>query len=218
MKTPLRMIAFGLVFGLIFVWGCAAKKPLGNYLPLSPGRVWTYTVNIRGAGSEMIVEAGEPQSVEGNSVIPLSYAYANTALPTQIEYYRIQEDAILLPRIDNVQGQYLKKPFQVFIKLPLKAGAKWEWNGRLVPIGAGLSSTREKVLTRVTGEEKVITPAGTYEKAMGITFRTVYETGETSFTLRDDRWYVRGVGMVKEVLYDEQDREVMTAVLKKIKK
>jgi len=198
--------------------GCAARKEAKNFLPLSPGNTWSYNVDIQGESVQMQVEVGEPKDVEGNNAFPLSYSYNQLALPTQVEYFVIEEDAILFPRIDNVQGQYLKKPFQTFLKFPLKKGEKWEWSGKLVPVGVKTGEIDGKVTVLVKNIEGISVPAGTYEKAVRVSFTSTFETEGTSFKILEDRWYVKGTGMVKEVLYDDQGKQVLVAVLKEFKK
>jgi hypothetical protein len=216
MKSSIKVILFALV--LLAASGCAGRDDAKSFLPLEPGNKWTYAVNIEGKDVELFVEVGQPREVEGKTAFPLSYSYSNLGLPTQIEYYVVQEDAIIFPRIDNVQGQYLKKPFQVFLKFPLKEGSKWEWSGNLVPEAAGEETTKASVNAEVREVETVVTPIKTYKKALRISFESSFDTAEADFVVREDRWYVKGVGMVKEVLYDDAGEELLSAVLKNFKK
>ncbi|NMA13778.1 MAG: hypothetical protein GX930_00865 [Clostridia bacterium] len=217
MKIPRKPLALLSLFILLVV-GCAGQNEAKNFLPLTPGNLWTYDVNIQGERTDMQVEVGQPREVEGKNAIPLSYSYNRLALPTQVEYYVIEDNAIVFPRIDNVQGQYLKKPFQVFLKFPLKPGAKWEWTGNLVTMGDDDKKTRARVRVEVNEAEKVVTHVATYQKAVKISFNSVFDANGTDFAIKEDRWYVKGVGMVKEVLYDETGEEIMVAILKKLEK
>lgn len=203
---------------LLLAVGCAAGNEAKAFLPLTPGNIWTYDVDIQGEKVEMHVEAGQPKNVEGKNTIPLSYSYSSLALPTQIEYYSTRENAIVFPRIDNVQGQYLKKPILVFLKFPLKKGAKWEWSGKLVPMGSNKTVVQAKVVTQVKNIESVLTPAGNYKKAFKISFVSSFNSQGNNFVIKEERWYVKEVGMVKEVLYDDQGEEVLVALLKKFRK
>lgn len=200
--------------------GCGNQNEAKAFLPLNPGVTWHYDVDIQGQKLEMQVQVGETKEVEGKIAYPVSYSYSELALPTQIEYYVLQEKAILFPRVDNVQGQFLKKPFQTFFKFPLKEGSKWEWSGKLIPVGENKEAvTLGTVKTTVEDEETVSTPAGTYKKALRISFVSVNEAADgTKFEIKEDRWYVKKIGMVKEVLYDERGNQVLVAVLRKFEK
>ena len=90
--------------------------------------------------------------------------------------------------------------------------------GRLIPVGEKEAVASGKVQAVVESKETVNTPAGTYKDAVRISFVSVNESGDTRFDIKEKRWYVKGVGMVKEVLYDEKGNEVLTAVLKKLEK
>lgn len=216
----MRNLSLGIIFLAFFglLTGCGDRGGAKEFLQITPGVTWYYEVNIQGAKSEMQVQVGEPKTVEGETAFPLSYSYNQLALPTQIEYYVPSEKALLFPRLDNVQGQFLKKPYQTFLKFPLKEGDKWEWSGKLVPIGEKEAVSSSTVKTVVEDKETINTPAGTYKNAVRISLDTINESQGTKFQLKEDRWYVNKVGMVKEVLYDEKGNEVLSAVLKKIEK
>lgn len=214
LKKKLFMVC--LFFALIA--GCAQRQEARTFLPLNPGNTWQYTVNVDGEKQRMQVEVGESREVEGYNAFSLSYSYQQLALPTQVEYYVPQENAVLFPRLDNVQGQYLKKPFQILLKFPLKKGEKWEWDGKLVPVGSKTPAVDARIQTEVTRVETVTVPAGTYKNAVRVSFSSVFNTGDTGFEVKEDRWYVKGIGMVKEVLYDEKGEEILVAVLNSFKK
>jgi hypothetical protein len=217
MKTLFKVLAILTFLGLILS-GCGDRENHKEFLLLSPGVTWFYDVDIQGQKSEMQVQVGEIKNIAGENAYPLSYSYNELALPTQIEYYVPKEKAVLFTRLDNVQGQYLKKPQQTFLKFPLKKGDKWEWTGSLVPVGENGALASGTVKAAVEDEETITTPAGTYKKAMRISFVSVNESEGTKFEIQEKRWYVNKVGMVKEVLYDEEGNEVLTAVLKKLEK
>ncbi|HHT62849.1 MAG: hypothetical protein ACOX4H_12105 [Bacillota bacterium] len=217
MKIMFKAAVF-LIFLSIALVGCGAEDDARGFLLLNPGVTWYYDVDIQGEKLEMQVQVGETKNIAGKTAYPLSYSYNELALPTQIEYYAVQDKAVLFPRLDNVQGQFLKKPEQTFLKFPLKEGDKWEWSGRLIPVGEKEAVASGKVQAVVESKETVNTPAGTYKDAVRISFVSVNESGDTRFDIKEKRWYVKGVGMVKEVLYDEKGNEVLTAVLKKLEK
>ncbi|MEL7568312.1 MAG: hypothetical protein AAGU27_26030 [Dehalobacterium sp.] len=207
-----------LIFLSFMFTGCGDRDDVKDFLAIKPGVIWYYEVDIQGAKSEMQIQVGEPKEIEGKTAYPLSYSYNQLALPTQIEYYVTQDKSVLFPRIDNVQGQFLKKPAQTFLKFPLKKGDEWEWSGKLVPVGEKEAVVSGSVKTVVEDEETITTPATTYKKAVRISLVSVHESQGTEFELKEERWYVNKIGMVKEVLYDEKGNPVLTAALKKIEK
>jgi len=217
----MKFFSWGIICFAIFsliLTGCGNRDDVKDFLAIKPGVIWYYEVDIQGDKSEMQIQVGEPEKIEGKTAYPLSYSYNQLALPTQIEYYVTQDKSVLFPRLDNVQGQYLKKPVQTFLKFPLKKGDKWEWSGKLVPVGEKEAVVNGTLKTVVEEEETVNTPAGTYKKAVRISLVSVHESQGTKFELKEERWYVNKIGMVKEVLYDEKGDPVLTAVLKKIEK
>ncbi|WP_148137660.1 hypothetical protein [Candidatus Formimonas warabiya] len=217
MKTSYKLF---MIISCLFLFsaGCAARNEAKNFLPLNPGVTWYYDVDIQGEKVEMQVQVGEQKEVEGKLAYPLSYSYHQQALPTQIEYYAVEDKTIMFPRIDNVQGQFAKKPSQVFLKFPLKKGDKWEWSGKLLPLGKKEAVATGTVQAVVQEAETVSTPAQTYKNALRISFTSVFTTQGTNFGIKEDRWYVNKIGMVKEVVYDEKGEQVLIAVLHKIKK
>lgn len=217
----MKSLSWGMIclaFLSVMLTGCGDRGEAKGFLAINPGVTWYYEVDIQGDKTEMQVQVGEPKTIEGKTAYPLSYSYNQLALPTQIEYYVTQDKAVLFPRLDNVQGQFLKKPQQTFLKFPLKKGDEWEWSGKLIPVGEKEAVASGTVKTVVEDEETVTTPAGTYKKAVRITLVSVHESQGTKFELKEDRWYVNKIGMVKEVLYDEEGNQVLIAVLEKIEK
>ena len=217
MKIMVKAI-LGLFFLGLISTGCAERNDAKRFLLLNPGVTWYYDVDIQGVKQEMQVQVGEAKQIAGKNAYPLSYSYHELALPTQIEYYVVQDKAVLIPRLDNVQGQFLKKPQQTFLRFPLKKGDRWEWSGKLIPVGENDAVASGSVKATVEDEETVVTPAGTYQKAVRISFVSENEADGAKFEIKEERWYVNKVGMVKEVLYDEIGNEILTAVLKKVEK
>ena len=87
----------------------------------------------------------------------------------------------------NLDGELVKfSPPQMMITSPLKKGAAWNFDGR-----AGELKVQQHY--EVVGEEKVDVPAGNFEA-----FRI---HGEQTMPNRIiiDRWFVPGVGIVKDV-------------------
>jgi len=218
MRTFSKVIPWLAFLCFLLLTGCGDRNNAKNFLLLHPGVTWYYDVDIQGMKQEMQVQVGEIVKIDGADAYPLSYSYHELALPTQIEYYVVREQAVLFPRLDNVQGQFLKKPQQTFLKFPLKKGDKWEWSGKLIPVGERKEAASGTVKVAVEDEETVSTPAGTYKNAVRVSFVSVNQTNGTKFEIKEERWYVNKVGMVKEVLYDERGNEVLTAVLKKVEK
>ncbi len=213
----------GLIYGLMIICcllfaGCAGREDARSFIPLKPGVIWYYDVNIQGETVQMQAQVGEPQKIEGNNAYPVTYSSNEKALPTLIEYYVIEDQKILFPRLDNVQGQFVKTPIQTYLKFPLKKGANWKWSGKLLPVGEKEAVARETVETVVVDHETVTTPLRKFKNAVRISFLLNFHTEDKELKIKGDRWYVKKFGMVKEVLYDEKGNQVLVAVLKKLDK
>jgi hypothetical protein len=198
--TSLALIVqkcFGFVLA-VFPLACVSGAPL---IPTADGTTWLYemtqetgtdfTLSDAKVGPDGRVHAlaayriSGTQEVDGKNLLKFEMhrdgVITNTDLMTVDEY-----GIFCAARIDQYGEVTKLDPAQTMIATPLKTGASWEFNGKL-----GDSGVHQHY--DVAGEEDVDLPAGKFHA-----FRVHGEqTAPVRMTI--DRWFVNGVGIVKDV-------------------
>ncbi|MDQ2868489.1 MAG: hypothetical protein M3R59_08800, partial [Verrucomicrobiota bacterium] len=96
-------------------------------------------------------------------------------------------DVQLIAEINATGKRTAVEPPAIFLPAKLAAGTTWNFRGEIAGFAIALPQT-------IVREEEVTVPAGTY--------KALYVRGEKSgtFQTRTERWFVRDVGWVKEIL------------------
>ena len=198
--TSLALIVqkcFGFVFA-VFPLAFVSAAPL---IPTAAGTTWLYemtqetgtdfTLSDAKVGPDGRVHAlaayriSGTQEVDGKNL--LKFEMHRDGVITNTDLMTVDEHGIFCAaRIDQYGDLTKLDPPQTMIAAPLKAGANWEFNGKL-----GDSSVHQHY--DVVGEEDVDLPAGK--------FHAFHIHGEQTAPVRMtiDRWVVNGVGIVKDV-------------------
>ncbi len=167
-----------------------------QYYPLEKGNMWVYGVK---AGSNtnlnkyFIIVSGK-ENVNGTECFVCEGGIYKKSEDkrkiAQWEYYTISDEGLFA-----VKRAYRNKtlftnfnPPEPMLKFPLEKGKKWEWQGQI------FKNTSGKFSFEVIGEEEVITPAGTF-KAIRVDMKGTASDGSS---VESSKWYVEGVGVVKE--------------------
>jgi hypothetical protein len=106
------------------------------------------------------------------------------------EWLRLGSDGLLLAKsIDHSTGDETEMlPPQRFLSSALSPGESWTWKHSLAPV-----SSR----TTIGAAEKTVVPAGTYD-AVRVTIETTFATEGQPLKVLQVRWFVPGVGYVKQ--------------------
>jgi hypothetical protein len=198
--TSLALIVqkcFGFVLS-VFPLAFVSAAPL---IPIADGTTWLYemtqetgtefTLSDAKVGPDGRVHAlaayriNGRQEVDGRNFLKLEMRRGGTI--TNTDLMTVDEYGIFCAARIDQYGEVTKlDPAQTMVAVPLKTGATWEFNGKF-----GDSSVHQHY--DVAGEEDVDLPAGK--------FHAFHIHGEQTAPIRMtiDRWFVNGVGIVKDV-------------------
>lgn len=160
----------------------AAPSDAAAYFPLVPGTVWIY----RSAASEEVVRRVDgTQVVAGAECRLVETVIAGVA--TEGECYRVEADGVYTVMRAHAGGRVVLDPPQRLLASPVAVGKVWRWSGRV---------EQRPILFEYTWarRETVRTAVGTFDAMQ------LYFSGAPGpqVRIRSWRWFVRGVGMVKE--------------------
>jgi hypothetical protein len=183
----MRTLAFTSIIILTAV--VARAEPI---LPTAPGMTWRYqsTEEVGGPAAAapttaaVTVKEGR-ETFEGTDF--LKFETATEEIVTKIELITVDDHGVLCHFRGGKDGRMARlDPPQTIVPATLKAGDSWESDGEV----AGMEMQQH--FTAV-GEESIRVPAGNF-RAFHIRCQG---TSVISVTL--DRWFARGVGVIKEV-------------------
>ena len=170
-------------------------------IPTAPGTSWRYNMTEEiGKGLNVSNVKADPDGkirlpvvyhLEGTENIDgkdlLKFEMHRSGMITNTDLLSVDEHGITCWARVNLDGELVKfSPPQMMIATPLKKGAAWNFDGQ-----AGELKVQQHY--DVVGEEKIDVPAGKFQA-----FRI---HGEQTMPNRTtiDRWFVPGVGIVKDV-------------------
>jgi len=172
-----------------------------SLIPTDPGTAWRYNMTEE-IGKGLTVPDAK-LNADGKIRLPVLYRINGTekvdgkdflkfemhrdGVVTNTDLMTVDEHGITCWARVNVDGQLVKlKPPQTMIAAPLKKGARWDFNGQ-----AGEVSVHQHY--EVVGEEDIGLPTGKFHA-----FR-IYGEQTSPSRMTIDRWFVIGVGIVKDV-------------------
>ena len=188
------------------IWGAIcflsiASAPAAPIIPTAPGTTWRYNMTQEvSAGLNVPDVKPDPDGkfrttvvyrLEGTEDIDgkelLKFEMHRRGVITNTDLLTADERGVLCWARINVDGEFVKfNPPQPMIAIPLKRGAKWNFDGQ-----AGDLEVHQHY--EVTGEEDIQVPAGKFHA-----FRIHSEqTSPSPMTI--DRWFATGTGIVKDV-------------------
>ncbi len=183
--------------------GESAKAPEGIALfPLQLQRRWVYRVrfSIETSGADpeakpedtdhtLEVYVADPQLVDGKPAAVMEWKLDREL--AQRSYFVVEQGEVRCVRRIQGFGEHMKEfalvPPQPNAREGMAVGDTWVWEGKAGP-------TPGKQTFKVTGEETLETPAGTF-KALVVTIEFEGEDDSAGTTVR---WLAPGVGIVKE--------------------
>jgi hypothetical protein len=190
-----KLFTFVLV---VFPLALVSGVPL---IPTADGTTWVYEM-AQETGAEFTLSDAKvgpdgkvhalatyritgTQEVDGKNL--LKFEMHRDGVITNTDLMSVDEHGIVCAARIDQYGELTKlDPALTMIAAPLKAGASWEFNGKL-------GDSIEKQHYDVVGEEDVDLPAGK--------FHAFHIHGEQTAPVRMtiDRWFVNEVGIVKDV-------------------
>jgi hypothetical protein len=170
-------------------------------IPTAPGTAWRYNMtqevdhgltvpNIRPdpdgkIRTPVVYRIEGTEDVDGKEL--LKFEMHRAGVITNTDLLTVDERGVLCWARVNLDGELVKfNPPQPMIAMPLKRGAKWNFDGHA-------SDLKIYQQYEVTGEEDVRVPAGKFRA-----FRIHSEQTSPS-PMAIDRWFAAGTGIVKDV-------------------
>jgi hypothetical protein len=185
----------------MFLFISTAKMLAAPVIPTADGTSWRYNMTEEiGKGLSIpdakvdadgkirlpvLYRINGTENVDGRDLLKLEMHRAG--MITNTDLLTVDEHGIMCWARINLDGELVKfDPPQTMIAIPLKKGAKWDFNGQ-----TGEVSVRQHY--EVIDEEDIGVPAGKFHA-----FRIYGEqTSPSSMTI--DRWFAIGVGILKDV-------------------
>src|SRR4051812_33796132 len=179
-----RLIGLGLGLLLTVAGGRAAPRskvavPEPQYFPAQVGAEWVYDEGGEGA-ADWTWRVTSVHRKDGEAVVTVSMLSPN-GYPVPLEKLAVSAKGVSVLEARNGAEMVRRDPPTCRLRLPMKAGDKWEWRtggGEPPPCG-------------VVGEEEVGVPAG---KFRAVRIDHAPPDGRWS------EWWAEGVGVVKATL------------------
>lgn len=198
--VEVRVAILYTLFSLLIVTPVLAASA-APIIPIEPGMSWVY--NLTQEAGEGVAFSDSKTDEEGNVHAVVTYRLDGTVkvdgkdllkfemhragVLTNTDLMTVDEHGInCFARIELNRVMVKLVPAQPIIAAPLKAGASWDFDGKLGELAVHQHFG-------VIGEEDVVVPAGK--------FHAFHIHGEQTrpTTMIVDRWVVDGVGIVKDV-------------------
>jgi hypothetical protein len=188
----------GVLFGLILAAMGAIAEPL---LTTTEGTTWEYAMTQEvGKGISLsdlkpdadgkvhmtvMYRVGDEEKIDGKSA--RRFEMHRSGVVSNTDILSVDDQAITCYARIGEDGERIKlAPPQKMLMAPIKAGTKWDYDGMI-------SDMKVHQTYRIAAEEDVQVPAGNFHS-----FRVHLEQTAGGPAIAVDRWFVPGVGFVKD--------------------
>jgi hypothetical protein len=205
-SVTLLTIACFLFWLLLSITTAVPPVPRSPDFPLASNTRWTYHLHQE-VGEGVHFGEEDAKLAKGNSLDvsvisqvvgteffgALKYTRIESRLNGRIwltEWERLGPEGLMLGKtIDPDEGQAtVMNPPQKMLSPTLKTGESWDWKPSRLPLSMHVS---------VVGPDKVTVPAGTFDAVQVLHVMTT-NSPAGSVIVRQTRWFVAGVGYVKQ--------------------
>lgn len=172
----------------LLVAPASLAQPTHDYLPLVPGEGWVYVNTEDDRGVEYALYVSEKRTLEGTTCFAVQHSQTDAldGEPHTEDLWCLDPDGVTWASHTSLVGEYtMDSASHTLLSADLSPGIAWA--GKEYP-ALGLNDT----VVTVEGTEAVTTPAGTFE---AIKVAIKIRGGRPALV---ERWYARGVGMVRE--------------------
>ncbi len=173
---------FALLFLFVFAVPTSAAEEDMAYYPMKVGTKWTYKLNDQ----EMIVTATSAEKVGMQDCVKFEFKLKDRVVGT--EHNAILKDGVYRFKFSDDAIE----PAICFFKATAKKGEPWTQD---FMIGDAKATGKYEMDT-----EDVEVPAGKYEKALLVRGEAIEKAGDATVVTKTTMWYVKNVGMVKQVI------------------
>jgi len=169
---------------------------MADYYPLAIGSKWTYKVTASSAENTVVktmeAEMTGKENVGGVDCQMKKYTVEGRIV--QEECYAWENNKLLLYKgtveLSGSLASANPRPPEVLLVTPLDAGSKWSWSGEI-------DGEKWALHGEVAGQAHVSVPSGEFDAVL-IHVQYVLEMGFSQSSILATRWFVLGVGMVKQ--------------------
>jgi hypothetical protein len=163
-----------------------------NYWPLKSGCNWTIIApDVKSDWAISISVSSSTTTPAGISNVAVDYTLNGKTI--QKEVYQVTADEIARIKGGAEASGTVDPPLPI-IKLPMKSGQSWKWNGTITVGATKVNATSQFT---VTGPFLVSTPAGKFS-AMKVHSALIINPGPKAVSMPNDSWYSSGIGLVKQ--------------------
>ncbi len=205
-----RYACFILLCCLILSGACSRRN--ASYFPLNAGYKWQY--DIRQKTRDGLIRQKYILSNLGESILDKQTVFLRHTLDGTALYYSVSDREIVYLGYskNNALVPEFKKDRQIVIRKPVVVNTQWEQSTmtRLLKKIMPSQKTESGIVARIPLQvkieslnETVRVPAGRFEQCMKITMiGSAYKdtgdyTGLTVVSVKQTKWYAKGVGLIK---------------------
>jgi hypothetical protein len=192
----------------LVAWAPACQRaPVDNpWFPLAAGRTWRYLVTVEpndgGEPMTLAVETVGPDEVGGRRVIRQKIELAGE---THFRFIASDDRGVYRHATQSAgePAPALEATRDDLLVLPLERGRTWQGTAGFSLLEGPETVTIESVVESTS--ETIDVPAGRFPDCIkiAVTGRAGGEGGR-SFTLSEQVWYARGIGMVKSIVEESE--------------
>jgi hypothetical protein len=165
-----------------------------KYFPLVRGASWKYRLQVINEDNEVLSEAVVERVVDGTKTIEgkdyfrlATTTVSGTKMPAPDQHYRLTDEGVHAA-VEGVKGKEL-------LVFPSDPASKQSWSDEAPPI-------IKRVDAKVTVGEKVTCGANVFSDCIRVDLELLMRGGSffspSEVTVRIERWFAPGVGMVRE--------------------
>ncbi len=160
--------------------------------PTGKERLWKMNVRAMDKTSFETVRVDSPRNIGGIDNATTLTMYQN-GKPYRSEMFQIKKDSLALIAAGGNDKMIMSPPMAI-LRTQSPPGVEYKWEGEITFKGAKAPAT---AFSRVHASEEVVTPAGKFKAYRVDTSLTTIIEGR-SVTFPASRWFVPGVGIVKQ--------------------
>ena len=170
---------------ILLLWGGTVRAD--GPVPTAAGTVWQYALTREpGLATTTVIRKILPsQDVEDQSSVPVETIAEG--LPESTEFLKVEAEAVLVTSRSSAGKVTNFDPAVTILPSKLEVGSPCDSDGKIAEASVTIP-------LKVIGEEEVKVPAGSFRAWR------IHGEGQGTISTVADRWFVRGIGSVKELV------------------
>ena len=165
---------------------CGGVVRADGPVPTAAGTVWQYALTREpGPATTTITRKVLPSQDKDQGSVPVETVAEG--VPESTEFLKIEGEAVLMTSLSSAGKVKSFDPALTILPSKLEIGSPCDGDGKI-------AEATVKVPFKVIGEEEVKVPAGSFRAWR------IHGEGRGTISTVADRWFVRGIGSVKELV------------------